>query len=163
MRIYFLHGLESPPISDKTEFLHSHYIAECPPIDYTDPNIFEKTLEEIKRFKPDLICGSSMGGWLAFVLSTHTGLPCLLFNPALYDRPHRKTTNFPIGENKFMTMLVLGKDDDIIIPKKTLREISLTFSKNIKSLGVTFEEMGHRTPIEIFKKNVELFTKYFVK
>ena len=161
MRIAFLHGLESPAISDKTDFLHANHDAYCPALDYTNKEVFNKTLEEIKEFKPDFISGSSMGGYLAFAISSNTGIPCLLFNPALHSRTI--DLELPIGEHKFKSMFVLGKEDDIINPEKTIRTLGdKKFIHSISAFGLSFEEMGHRIPIEIFEKNVKLFEKLMI-
>ena len=83
MRVAFFHGLESPAISDKTVALEKlfDYVYD-PAMDYKDSGLFNKVLAEVKKQKIDLLIGSSMGGWFAYCISTLTGIPTLLFNPA---------------------------------------------------------------------------------
>lgn len=154
LRIAFLHGLESPHISDKTEFLNKEFsFVYAPQMDYHDPNLFEKTLKEIQENKIDLIVGSSMGGWFAYCLSTITNIPTLLFNPAL----HSRSFNPQISIGSFLPeqTLVLGIHDDLIKPADTVDYLA---EKKIKG-QIFLEENGHRTPIDIFMKYVNNFVK----
>ena len=40
----------------------------------------------MENFQPDLIIGSSMGGYVADILAEKYGTPAILFNPALHNR-----------------------------------------------------------------------------
>ena len=154
LRIAFLHGLESPHISDKTEFLNSEFsFVYAPKMDYHDPSLFEKTLKEIQENKIDLIVGSSMGGWFAYCLSTHTNIPTLLFNPAFHSRSF--DPDVTLGDHNPHQTIVLGINDNLI---KATDTVDYLHDNNIGSL-VYFEENGHRTPIEIFVKYVNNFVK----
>ena len=52
MRVAFFHGLESPPVSDKTEWLDKNYEeVYAPAMDYRDPGLFDQVLKEIKDRK----------------------------------------------------------------------------------------------------------------
>ena len=84
--IYF-HGLESSPGGIKVDFLKQETdFIEAPAMDYTKEGIFEEWLDYVKTEAPDLIVGSSMGGYFAIALSTWTGIPVLVFNPAVHSR-----------------------------------------------------------------------------
>ena len=84
--IYF-HGLESSPGGIKVDFLKQETdFIEAPAMDYTKEGIFEEWLDYVKTEEPDLIVGSSMGGYFAIALSTWTGIPVLVFNPAIHSR-----------------------------------------------------------------------------
>lgn len=149
MKVIYYHGLESRGKSAKSEYLNRYFNAETPAMDYYDKNIFNRELKRIQSFKPELLIGSSMGGWLAYALSTHTGIPTLLFNPAVHGRT--MDINFPLGNKKAKQTVVLGKNDDVVNP-----EISKQwFKKN--SLGtVKFhdEDMGHRTSVKVLDRYI---------
>ena len=154
MNIAFFHGLESEPISDKSQYLHKHYTnAYTPALDYkTNKTIFKDILTEIYNldYKLDLLIGSSFGGFLAFKLSTHLNLPTLLFNPALSRQPYKIDTSTGFYSNKHK--VVLGLTDDVIIPKTTEDRIK---SKKSHKWDLNYENIGHRTPIDIFTKYLD--------
>ena len=64
-RIVYLHGLESTQGGVKVSFLAEENFVYAPKMDYKDPTIFKKVLDKITKFKPNLIIGSSMGGYFA--------------------------------------------------------------------------------------------------
>lgn len=155
LRIAFFHGLESPSISDKSEFLTENFDAWCPAMNYhNDHNIFKNTLAEVKRRNIDLLIGSSMGGWFAYCISTHTGIPTLLFNPALNQRSFSPKTS--LGQISSDHTLILGIYDNVIDCDGTEEWLE---SNDIEDYTIKYERMGHRTPIEIFEKHVNHTTK----
>lgn len=151
MRVAFFHGLESQPKTDKNEYLSTKFeFVYDPPMNYRDPNLFNTVLQQVIDNKIDVLIGSSMGGHFAYQISTLTGIPALLFNPAVIGRgfdPVVKT-----GSHKANLTVVLGKHDDVIDPIK-----SMMFFKDAgygpKIINVEGNE--HRTPINIFKKYVD--------
>ena len=147
MKALFLHGLESSPKSEKSKFL-AKFDAECPAMDYTQPGLFNEILTKIQNDKPDVLIGSSMGGWFVYCLSTITGIPTILFNPAVHSRSMEPAVQ--IGSMKANHTVILGKKDDLINPEGTLEWIK----KNPGNFNVHFEGNGHQTPISIFKKYV---------
>ena len=51
-RVIFLHGLESPAVSDKSKWLEKNYSGYCPAMDYRDPNAFQEIYNEtLKRLE----------------------------------------------------------------------------------------------------------------
>lgn len=147
MKIAFFHGLESKPGSGKEKFLQSSGDAYTPAMNYKSNFSFQNLLKEVKKRKIDLLVGSSMGGWTAYALSTHTGIPTILFNPAVQGRAFDPDIN--LGSKSAKHTVVLGKTDDVIDPKKTEEWIK----KNGKgSFSINYENIGHRTPINVFKK-----------
>lgn len=147
MKALFLHGLESNPKSEKSKFL-AKFDAECPPMDYTQPGLFNEILAKIQNDRPDVLIGSSMGGYFAYCLSTITGIPTILFNPAVHSRSMEPAVQ--IGSIKANHTVILGKKDDVITPEGTLEWIK----NNPGNFNVHFEGNGHQTPISIFKKYV---------
>jgi len=149
MRVAFFHGLESSPKSVKSTYLKKHYDAWCPAMDYNNPRLFDEVLEHIKSNKPDLLIGSSMGGWFAFCISTLTGIPTLLLNPAVHSRSIEPKVR--IGTMKARQKVVLGKKDVVIDPEKT----KVWFNQNYKyPVEFHMESNAHRTPNPIMVKHL---------
>jgi hypothetical protein len=147
MKALFLHGLESKAKSQKSEFL-AKFDAECPAMDYKQSGLFNEILAKIQNDRPDVLIGSSMGGWFAYCLSTITGIPTILFNPAVHSRSMEPAVQ--IGSMKANHTVILGKKDELIKPEETLEWIK----NNPGNFNVHFEGNGHQTPINIFKKYV---------
>lgn len=145
MNVWYLHGLESPQGGPKVEFLKS--VADrvfAPRMVYTNPNMFTTLLESAKIDKPDLIIGSSMGGYFADALGSHLDVEVLLFNPALHSRSI-EPQGVTYGETNWKRNFIVGSDDDVIDPKAT--EVFKDLAEN----WIEIEGMGHRTPLTIFK------------
>jgi hypothetical protein len=155
MRVAFFHGLESPAVSDKTVALEKlfDYVYD-PAMDYKDQGLFNTVLNEVKKQKIDLLIGSSMGGWFAYCISTLTGIPTLLFNPAVQGRSF--DPNVMRGSTNARHTIVFGKSDDLIDPKKSLNWFK---SNGVGSFDYNYESNGHRTPIGIFKKWINAMNK----
>lgn len=152
MKVAFFHGLESPHKSDKNDSLQNRFdFVYDPSMSYTDPRLFEKVLSEVKRNKIDLLIGSSMGGWFAYCISTLTGIPTLLFNPAFHSRSMEPKVR--IGNQKAKHTVVLGTEDTVIIPMLTQNWIS---KEGIGSFKIFFESNEHRTPIDVFDKWLDI-------
>ena len=151
MRIAFFHGLESPSKSDKSEYLEANYEAYCPALNYTQPGLFAEVLDEVKRRDIQLLTGSSMGGWFAYCISTMTGIPTVLFNPALHSRTEMYDPVVQIGRKKAKHVIILGKNDDVINPNMTIEFLKT----NNVNFEYHFESNDHRTPVNIFTKWIE--------
>jgi hypothetical protein len=153
-RIAFFHGLESLAVSDKTEYLNARFKnVYAPSMDYKDPTLFDRVLEEVKSRKIDLLIGSSMGGYFAYCISTLTGIPTIQFNPAIAKRSMEPVAS--LGEAASLHIVVLGKGDDVVIPYDTVDWFK---EKGKGFYSFNWETNGHRTPIDIFKKYVNSFT-----
>ena len=152
MKVAFFHGLESKETSEKSIYLKSHYDAWCPSMDYYDPSLFEDVYAKIKEDKPDLLIGSSMGGWFAYCLSTLTGIPTLLLNPAVQGRSIEP--NVREGNIKSNHIVVLGSEDVVVDPEKT----KLWFTHSVKGkCEFHMENIGHRTPNPIMVKYLKKY------
>jgi hypothetical protein len=147
-RVAFFHGLESPHRSEKNDAMERMFTyIYAPPMDYKDSKLFDTVLAEVKKQKPDILIGSSMGGWFAYCISTLTGIPTLLFNPAVQGRSMEPKVK--LGKIKSAHTIVLGRKDRVVDPDKTID----WFSKN--GIGTPFfnwEEMEHRIPIDVFMR-----------
>jgi len=156
-KILYLHGLESRVGGEKVEYLQHKYGIDnvlAPEMDYkTNPKLFTETLELVNTFKPDLIIGSSMGGYFAECLATNYPTEVLLFNPASINEIEylqEYNINPTMGKHKLNGTAILGEYDEVI-PSSYSKEY---LEYNHPDLCVLFEEMGHRTPFNIFKENI---------
>lgn len=150
MKVAFFHGLESKPFSEKNIELVKHFGESnvyAPAMDYRDPTLFEKVLKEIKERDIELLIGSSMGGYFAYCLSTMTGIPTLLFNPAVIGRSFDPVVE--LGDKPSLHSVVLGINDDVIDP---IESTAYFMNKGIGEFEYNKEDIGHRIPIEIFTK-----------
>ena len=151
-KILYLHGLESGQGGPKVDFLAKESFVHAPEMDYTRSDIFPFLIETIEEFKPDLIIGSSMGGYAAFILGALYKVPVLAFNPALHSRsiepnfPEFVKHHYP---EKFT--IVIGEKDTVIDGNKTLDYLT----DYIKDKWAVYKiehikKMGHRVPLDVF-------------
>jgi hypothetical protein len=154
MRAAFFHGLESKPFSEKNQILIEHYgdaNVYAPAMDYRDPWLFDTVLKEIRERDIELLIGSSMGGYFAYCLSTMTGIPTVLFNPAVIGRSFDPVTEQGLISSKHR--VILGVNDDVIDPIKS----SAYFAEyGIGEFEYHREDIGHRIPKEVFTRWVIL-------
>ena len=146
MKILFLHGLESSNDSSKVHFMralghdvHAEYMDYKKVLD-----LYSKTLNSIIDFNPDLIVGSSMGGYFAFHLGTHYKTNLLLLNPALPNRTFDPPI-LPDGNEKSKIWALVGENDDVVRPKENIEILKRAGAK------VSLGDHEHRTPKEVFE------------
>lgn len=148
-KVLYLHGLESKQGGPKVDFLTNEFIVHAPKMDYADPDLNVRMFFTMQDFNPDIIIGSSMGGYVADILAEKYGKPAILFNPALHNRSFEPAIEYPIegdqAEIQEKKVVVLGKEDEVIPPYIT--KIMLGNNPNYK---IIIEEMGHQTPLNIF-------------
>ena len=156
-KILYLHGLESSNVCDKVDFLKERCNVLAPAIDYRRDDIEAFLLDQINSFRPDLIIGSSMGGFAGLALANRFGIDCIAFNPAIHSRsfePNFITLPYDDMRYGFNPVVILGLEDDVIDPAKTediLEEVLdvCQFER--------IEGLGHRIPLNIF---VDIYNKY---
>jgi uncharacterized protein len=155
-KVLYLHGLESKQGGPKVDFLANEFCVHAPAMNYENPMLQNEVEFMMRQFDPDIIIGSSMGGYVADILAQKYGKPAILFNPALHNRMFEPKIEYPIeGEQADLQerkIVVIGKDDDIIPPY-----ITKIMLKNEFYYEVVLEEMGHRTPLNIF---IDTINKY---
>ena len=148
-KIVYLHGLESEPGGTKVSFLAEKGMVHAPAMNYETLNLdeFIYTLGV-----PDLIIGSSMGGYVADIIGSRLGVDVLLFNPALHSRSI--DLDYEYYNNPYKRTIVLGTEDHVINPEIT---------KNIRpkwdneAIFDEVEGMGHRTPLDVF---INMYNKH---
>jgi len=156
MKVVYLHGYESIQKGKKNEYLHDHFKTYDPTIDYSEKNIFKKLYSAVKRFNPDLIIGSSMGGRFAYHIGNLINVPTLLFNPALVTK-NDLVNNIEIIEshNDNHHTVVLGKNDKVVIPQDTIEYLN----KHCKNHDVTVLEHKHRTSYKLFVDSISVLNE----
>jgi predicted esterase YcpF (UPF0227 family) len=150
MKIAYLHGLDANNLGPKNEWLKSISKLVDPQIDYREKYIYQTIRSQIFAFNPDLIIGSSMGGYFAYELAKELNITALLFNPALHSRSVAPDmTSHEIGIHTPIMRFVFGKNDETINPIKTMNIIQKEGYDNY-----TLGEHGHGTPLEVFKTEI---------
>ena len=155
-KVLYLHGLESKQGGDKVDFLAGECMIHAPAIDYRMENLHGKIHNIIMDYKPDLIIGSSMGGYVAHEFAKAFNLPAILLNPALHSRSFEPDLDtFILGfDTKFIErqIVLLGMNDDVIIP-----QLTKTMLEGDRRFVIEEGEHGHRTPLDIF---IDIYNKY---
>ena len=150
-KIVYLHGLESEAGGPKVSFLAEKGTVYAPKIDYKTLDLNEFILS---LGMPDLIIGSSMGGYVADIIGSQLGVDVLLFNPALHSRSIDTNYKVNYGTETYKRTIILGTKDDIINPEETKMLWPVGYNK------AKFEEiegMGHRTPLDVF---INMYNKH---
>ncbi|MGO1502712.1 MAG: YqiA/YcfP family alpha/beta fold hydrolase [Marinobacter sp.] len=84
-KTYYLHGFASQfdINSDKLKTLARLGAVHGHNIDYTQiaEDAIEESLDKLMQVNPDLLVGTSMGGWLAGILGAESGIPFVAINP----------------------------------------------------------------------------------
>jgi len=150
-KIVYLHGLESESGGTKVSFLAEKGMVYAPNMDYVtlDLQEFIHTLG-----MPDLIIGSSIGGYVADIIGSQLGVDVLLFNPALHNRTVIKEFNEDYGSQPYKRTIVLGTEDKVINPEITKKLWSV---KGNEAIHDEIEGMGHRTPLDVF---INMYNKH---
>jgi hypothetical protein len=156
-KIMYLHGLESSNVCDKVDFIHERANVLAPSIDYNNPNIENELMGMVESFQPDLIIGSSMGGFVGLLLANHYNIDCLVFNPAIHSRTIEPNLNILVSSDinpSFIPVVILGLEDEVIDPAKSEDMLEqIEFYCDIERV----EGLGHRIPFDVF---VDIYNKY---
>ena len=154
MKIVYLHGLESnaDQKDPKIIFLNNNFDEVfTPSINYKDKNTFGKLFSKIKAMNPDLIVGSSIGGYFAYLIGSKLGIETVLFNPAVVDRsfdPIVDDTNLSGARHN----VFLGKSDNVINGKDIKSYFS---SKGVGNFKYRSYNSGHRVPEDTFINSIK--------
>lgn len=148
LRIAFFHGLESHGPGTKGEILQAESTElYAPGIDYRNETEVERVWQEAVEFAPDVVVGSSMGGWFACHLSTVINVPAMLVNPSVVGRSF-DPISLELGGHRPITHVLLGKLDE-----KISGEAVLAWMKGcgMKPDDVDWVDEGHRISKESFE------------
>ena len=148
-KIVYLHGLESEQGGTKVSFLAEKGMVYAPEMNYEtlDLDEFIYTLG-----MPDLIIGSSMGGYVADIIGSRLGVDVLLFNPALHNR--EIDPEYEYYSNPYKRTIILGTEDNVIDPETTKK---LWPVHHNEAIFEEIEGMGHRTPLDVF---INMYNKH---
>ena len=148
-KIVYLHGLESEAGGPKVSFLAEKGMVYAPEMNYETLDLDEFILT---LGMPDLIIGSSMGGYVADIIGSRLGVDVLLFNPALHNR--EIDPEYEYYSNGYKRTIVLGTEDNVINPEIT-KKLWSVHGNNAEFDEV--EGMGHRTPLDVF---INMYNKH---
>ncbi len=148
MTSLYLHGLNSTNVNDRTDWLKQFGKLINPLMVYQNlPMNFQYLEKLVRRFKPDVIVGSSMGGYMAFHLGRYYRIPTILLNPALIMATIIKPDNRLLASDS-MHYISLGVKDEVIPPHTT--KLLLKYWQAPHQI---YEyDMGHETSFEVFKE-----------
>jgi hypothetical protein len=153
MKIAYLHGLESSidQKDPKIEFLNKNFDkVYSPSINYKDNNTFSKLYKDIKSLKPDLIVGSSMGGYISYLIGRKLSIPVLLFNPAMVGRTFDPAVDDSNLKNTRVDVR-FGKGDAVI----SGIDVRKYFKDNKVSFNYKGYDGGHRVPADVFINSIK--------
>ena len=157
MNTLYIHGLDSSPKKEKTAIINKYSHVEALHLDYRkQPDAFEILCKLIVEKNISLIIGSSLGGYLGFWLGEKFGLPCLLFNPAIGLRSVELKINV-IKRTCPKRLIVIGENDDVVIPQTSLSFLKEHKSDNCKQRIILCNDLAHQIDLVTFKEFVNLF------
>lgn len=153
-KVLYLHGLESKQGGNKVEHLSKTSAVFAPEMDYTNPQLGIMLEMMYQRLKPDVVIGSSMGGYAAAYLASKYNVDAILLNPALHSRTFEPALNFELnlGGEERQVVLCVGYTDEIIDPFETLK-----LMVNFPEVKIMRRPHAHRTPLDTF---VDIYDKY---
>ncbi len=146
MTTLYLHGLNSTNLNQRTEWLQQFGKVVNPLLSYQNiPKTYQILEKLIKKFRPDVIVGSSMGGFLGFHLGNYYRIPTLLLNPALIMslivHPDKR---YSVTDTEHT--ISLGKHDTVVQPEITKRLLQ-EWQQRYRIFEYNIE---HQTPFEVF-------------
>ena len=148
MNVCFFPGLESDGPGRKGGHLASlGWNLHAPTIVYRDPASVSTAWTEALATPRDAFVGSSMGGWMATLLASHTGTPAWLVNPAVIGRTIEPTFPEGLGGRRPEVHVLLGRQDDLIDPHQAAEWLE----RNGFSVTATWVDEGHRIEPPAFK------------
>ncbi len=146
MTTLYLHGLNSYNQTRRTEWLQQFGKVVKPLLSYQNiPKTYQILEKLVQNHRPDVIVGSSMGGFFGFYLGNYYRIPTLLLNPALLMSV-LVCPDIRLSASDTKHSISLGKYDDVIRPEITKRLL-----KDRRQRYQIFEyDIGHQTPFEVF-------------
>jgi dienelactone hydrolase len=156
MNVCFFHGLESDGPGRKGDHLASlDWSVFAPTINYRDPLRVSTAWRQASTNSRDAFVGSSMGGWMALLLASHTGTPAWLVNPAVIGRSFEPAFPEALGPYRPEVQVLLGKQDKLIDPKKAHQWLlNHDFQPQC-----TWADAGHRIAPDLFKPWITSISK----
>lgn len=158
MKTLYIHGLDSYPKVEKIDILKKHKLDPVAlHLNYRKKLGFYETLKETAlRKKVKFIVGSSLGGYLGFLLANDLGLPCLLYNPAMEYKEKVFYSIMPqLEEFKSPNCyVVLGAWDKTVNPEETKKTLKEHQHNGLNCKIVTCEWLGHKIDLNTFEEMI---------
>jgi uncharacterized protein len=154
MRILYIHGLDSRPNPERISSLESNgHQVYALHLDYRlERNAYARLRQLSRDKRVEFLVGSSLGGLMAFWLGEELGLPCLLYNPAVYYG--RDQANIVVQQQLGCPArwVVIGDEDDVVDP-----EISWQYFQDISpqvnfQRVIRYQGLGHQIDPSTFRE-----------
>ena len=147
MKVAFFHGLESVGPGSKGVYLQG-VVADvyAPQVNYKDPADVQRIWNEVIEFQPDVVVGSSMGGWFALHVCMELDVVGALINPAVVNRSLELDLQWKL--NMTQPLFILAGLDDEAIP---CAEAMNWLSDHNFTIDISYVRAGHRIPIKLFE------------
>lgn len=157
-KVLYIHGLGSSPKPAKLDLIRNHAKVVALHLDYEqDVESYKKLVALAKSESVSALIGSSLGGLISYHIAENMGLPCLLFNPALY-REVPAVYGMTIEQRSCPRRIVVqGALDDIVDPAR-VRDILMTDSRPecIQEVLIN-NQMGHQIDLKHFEHYINMF------
>ena len=162
IKVFYVHGWgsEFDPTSDKVRALSALGEVHGITVSWADGHrrVFDRLAEEITAYQPDLLVGTSMGGYGVSHLGAEFGIPFVAINPAIrphetlmervgtgtdyYGREYELTWQTVCAFPDFATggcgLVLVAMDDDVIDAQETINSYSEHYDVR------AYETGGHR-------------------
>ncbi|MCM4159835.1 hypothetical protein FHG64_05170 [Antarcticibacterium flavum] len=158
MKIVYIHGLDSKLSPEKREILKKFGEVISPEVNYyQNPGAIATILQQLEGKGPDVIIGSSMGGFAAYYVSISLHKPALMFNPALAERTVEQEVPEAKIEQKQLKQFLLGAIDDVVNPGETLKFIAEAYNEHTDFHLHILPGLTHNIPLDVFEAEVRSF------
>jgi len=146
MTSLYLHGYNSTHQNQRTDWLSQFGTVINPPMNYRNfPENYQFLEQLLLHHKPQVLVGSSLGGYFAFHLGNYYRIPTILLNPALLMTNIVKPDNRIFATDTLHTISI-GKNDAVIPPQSTYAVLK---QLNVRH-QITEYDIGHETSFDVF-------------
>lgn len=157
-KVLYIHGLGSSPVPDKIKLIEGYAEVFALHLDYeNDTDAYRKLDKLVKTKEITALIGSSLGGLISFHLSQRYGLPCLLFNPALYREVHPSYGMETRPDKCPRRLVVLGGKDTVVDPLKVRSILEQYPDEDCRQEIIMNKQMGHQINLANFEQYVHWF------
>ncbi|MEL6191361.1 MAG: YqiA/YcfP family alpha/beta fold hydrolase [Bacteroidota bacterium] len=153
MKILYIHGLDSSPNPDRIGYMEEmgHEVVALH-LDYREqPDAYHILDKYAREELIEGIVGSSLGGFLGFWLSQHLGVPCLLYNPAMWLDAVELKIPAPKKDACPQRYVVLGDEDDVVDPDQNWQFFSQAGKNQGLQSVIRCQGLGHQIDVRTFQ------------
>lgn len=154
MRILYIHGLDSAPNPDRIASLEAagHEVFALH-LDYRQqPDAYDILRDYAQQQRIDYIIGSSLGGALGFWLAEEMGVPCLLFNPAVYLSRPEINIELTAQPGCPARWVVIGEQDDVVDPAQSWAFFAQQDQRQTWQRVIRCQWLGHQIDRATFRE-----------